>query len=105
MERIMQKMTDAKSAIEKYARAAMKKHQLFPLEKPMGDGHHTDAKFTREDEEIGELAYWLGHLFADKDNYFPGTKTTWYLETSSSDIWMRVARALRVHGLKITNRD
>ncbi len=92
--------------IEKDARAAMTKHGLQPLRHPMGDGHHTDATITQEDREIGKLAFWLGGLFIDKEHidlHTPYGETYWYKELTSKDTWTRVARALRIHGLTITN--
>jgi len=96
----------SQSRLEIEARQAMAKHDLSPIENPRGEDHHTDAEFTPEDREIAELAYWLGGLFIDKENYPYGTpieKTYWYNEMTSLDIWARVARALRLHGLKIVN--
>lgn|GEM_PF-4944501 len=96
------------SPLEKHSRECMAKHELRPIEDPMGDDHHTDAPFTREDEEIAELAYWLGGLFVDKQNYRPSDligATYYYQEMTSLDVWRRVARALRLHGLKIVNAD
>lgn len=93
------------SPIEIEARKAMARHGLRPVE-PFGDCHHTEIQFVPEDHEIGELAFWLGGLFIDKENYDPNMPvkdTYWYKEMSSQDIWTRVARALRVHGLKIVN--
>jgi hypothetical protein len=94
--------------IEINAKAAMAKHGLRPFDEPMGDSHHTDAPFTSEDREIAELAFWLGGLFIDKqDECDPSTalykNTYWYKEMTSLDVWARVARALRIHGLKIVN--
>ena len=90
------------------ARQAMAKHGLRPIEAPMGHVHHTDAEFTSEDHEFAELAYWLGGLFIDKESYgaeTPLKDTYWYNEMTSLDVWARVARALRVHGLKIVNAE
>jgi hypothetical protein len=94
------------SGLEKEALAAMAKHGLRPTDDPMGDYHHTGASFTTEDEEIAELAYWLGGLFIDKegDPDAPHKESYFYNEMTSIDIWKRVARALRIHGLKIANR-
>lgn len=92
--------------LEKTAYAAMKKHSLRPIDSPMGDDHHTDAPFTREDEEVAELAYWLGGLFIDVQNQNPDSpyrESYFYKEMTSVDIWKRVARALRIHDLKIVN--
>ena len=96
----------SKSRAEIEARQAMTKLGLRPIENPMGDDHHTDAEFTPGDHEVAELAYWLGGLFIDKECYDPQTPlkdTYWYNEMSSLDVWARVARALRLHGLKIVN--
>lgn len=73
---------------------------LDPAFAPMGEDHHTDAPFSDEDKEIGEaIAYFLGGLFIDVEydpDYF-------YRKMTSEDAWTRVARALRVHGLKIAS--
>lgn len=90
--------------MDQYIRAAMEKCAglgLHPAHDPMGDDHHTDAPFTTEDERIGDaLAWFLGTLFADVDSF-----TYWYKKRTSVDEWKRVARALRVHGLMISDRD
>lgn len=90
------------------ARKAMIKHDLHPIEDATGSMHHTDYPFIEEDQEIAELAFWLGGIFIDKEGTNPDTPlklSYWYKEMSSIDIWRRVARALRMHGLRITNRD
>ena len=87
--------------------AAMAKHGLSPIDDPLGDNHHTDAPFTQDDMEIGELAYWLGGIFVDKEGMDPDRPyrdSYFYKEMTSVDVWARVARALRIHGLKIVNR-
>ena len=94
--------------MNKKADAAMAKHGLRPLDGPWEGMHHTDVNFTKEDREVGCLAYWLGDLFLDKENDDPDTKlkeTYWYKEMNPLDTWTRVARALRLHGLKIVNRS
>lgn len=91
-----------------HARAAVAKHDLRPIENPAGNDHHTDTAFTREDEEVAELAFWLGGLFVDvqgNDPHAPLKESFWYKDMTSLDTWKRVARALRVHGLKIANRE
>lgn len=95
--------SQSKAEIE--ARQAMAKHNLHPLECPTGEDHHTDKPFTEADDELAELAYWLGGLFIDKQ-CSPETahkNTYWYREMTSLDVWRRVARALRIHGLKIVD--
>lgn len=94
------------SKIEIESRAAMAKFGLRPIDNPVGDNHHTDAPFTKEDGEMSELAYWLGGLFIDKegDPSAPLRESYFYNEMTSLDVWKRVARALRVHGLQIVNR-
>lgn len=94
------------SDIETRARSAMTKHDLCQIADAMGDDHHTDAPFTQADREIGELAYWLGGLLIDQevnDMNTPIRDTYWHNTMTSLDQWMRVARALRIHGLKIVN--
>lgn len=96
----------SQSVAEIEARQAMAKLGLHPLECPTGEDHHTDMPFTRADEDVAELAYWLGGLFIDKEHYAldtPIKDTYWYNEMSSLDIWKRVGRALRIHGLKIVD--
>jgi hypothetical protein len=66
---------------------------LSPIPNPMGDDHHTDADFTAEDLAIGQIAYFLGKII-DADEA---------PRMSSRDYWCRIARALRIHGLKIVN--
>lgn len=89
---------------EVQSRAAIAKHNLRPIEEPMGDDHHTDAAFTSEDEEVAELAFWLGGIFVDVEEHDPEKplkESYWYRVMTSHDQWKRIARALRVHGLKI----
>jgi hypothetical protein len=53
---------------------------------------------SEQDRKIGDaLAYFLGTLFdaADEDWF--------YTKRTSVDEWTRVARALRIHGLAITD--
>lgn len=74
---------------------------LHPLYEPLGEDHHTDRPFTAQDREVGDaLAHFLGTLFADVDG--EGSRY-WYHERTSVDEWSRVARALRIHGLKIAD--
>ena len=73
---------------------------FHPLSNPMGDSHHTDAPFSIEDRNAGDaLSYFLGGLFVDLEG---GEKVGGDL--SSLEEWTRVARALRIHGLQITDR-
>lgn len=77
---------------------------LHPKHHPMGDDHHTDAPLLAEDQRAGEaLAYFLGGIFIDKevDPSTPLRDTYWHNEMTSSDVWSRVVRALRIHGLEI----
>jgi hypothetical protein len=79
---------------------------LHPKDSLMGDDHHTDAPATKEDQEIGDaLAWFLGGLFIDKeiDPERPHKESYFYRGMTSIDVWTRVARALRVHGLKIAD--
>lgn len=71
---------------------------------PFGkDGHHSDVPFTPEDNTTGDaLAYYMGTLFADVQGE---NSPYWYHVRTSCDEWRRVARALRVHGLKIANAE
>lgn len=78
--------------------------ELTPLKNPLGDGHHTDEPFTAEDTYVGDrLAYFMGTL----ENHFDNADKLWqwwYRERTSVSEWMAVARALRIHGLRIVNR-
>ena len=75
---------------------------LHPICDPLGDGNHTDVPFSPDDARIGAaLAYFLGTLFADVD---AERSDYWYRVRTSRDEWSRVARALRIHGLAITDR-
>ena len=88
---------------QKAAKAKCHLLGLHPLLDPMEDSHHTDASFSDEDKVLGDaLAYFLGTLFADVE----GEKSRyWYYERTSTDEWSRVARALRIHGLKIVDKS
>ena len=71
---------------------------LHPKRHPLGNSHHTDVEPSEQDRKIGDaLAYFLGTLFdaADEDWF--------YTKRTSVDEWTRVARALRIHGLAITD--
>lgn len=64
---------------------------LKPLDDPLGDvSHHTDMPFLDSDTAIGDkLAWYMGDLFL-------------YSETQAPTVqWSTVAKALRIHGLKI----
>lgn len=66
--------------------------RIKPLRWPGGQMHHTDAQKTQADREIGnKLAFYMGDLFIDSHTDAPVEQ------------WQRVARALRIHGLKIVN--
>lgn len=95
------------SQAEAEARAAMRRLGLHPADDPMGDDHHTDAPFVPQDDDSAELAYWLGGLFIDKECNpdKPHRETYFYNEMTSFDVWKRVARALRIHGLKIVDAN
>jgi hypothetical protein len=73
---------------------------LHPIPHPLGDEHHTDRPFTEEDKAIGDtLSYFLGTMYSDVGaRYF-------HFERTSVDEWTRVARALRIHGLAIADRN
>jgi hypothetical protein len=85
-------------AIKDESDEALKAIGLHPKEDPCGeDGHHTEEPFTSEDEKVAELAYYLGTIF-DYGHECPDCPC---MKTSSIELWKRIARALRVHGLKI----
>jgi hypothetical protein len=65
-----------------------------PLHDPLGDNHHTDMPFLPEDIALADdLAWFMGTI-----GWLPRS------EESSVEQWRRVVRALRHHGLKLTNR-
>jgi hypothetical protein len=77
---------------------------LKPLPNPLRDGHHCDIELTDHDKKVGSaLAYFMGTMYSDvgpcgcNDCYF-------YSKITSVEEWARVARALRVHGLRIANQ-
>lgn len=73
---------------------------LWPIPFPLGDGHHTEEPFTDEDKSVGSaIAYFLGSLSGTL--YEPNG----FERMSSADQWAVVARALRIHGLRIANAD
>lgn len=83
---------------------------LHPAFAPMGEDHHTDTPLSDEDKRVGDaLAYFLGGLFVDKEDIMdpnrPHKESYFYNEMTSVDAWSRVARALRIHGLKIADRQ
>jgi hypothetical protein len=58
-----------------------------------GDTHHSDEKLTDEDRAMGDaIAWFLGTTWIDCNVMAPVEE------------WSRIARALRMHGLKITDR-
>ena len=90
----------SKSYISNEAYELCRDYQLFPEQYPCNDGHHTDAEMICEDVDLGNLlGYFLGGLFVDVED------DPTYIESkmTSTDAWSRVARALRIHGLKIVN--
>lgn len=99
---------NAKRRIEALRRCAALGIPLEPY--PLGsEGHHTDLLPTKEDMEIGSaLAFFLGGLFVDVDQSLsadrPLRESYFYRNMTSIDVWTRVARALRIHNLKITER-
>ena len=46
----------------------LSKYGLHPKEHLLGSDHHTDVPFTPEDTELGELSWYLGGLFVDKED-------------------------------------
>lgn len=66
---------------------------ILPLRNPCGDGNHTDEPLRDEDVKVAEVvSHFVGDLFVD------------FHTMSPLEQWQVVARALRVHGLKISNR-
>lgn len=73
---------------------------FHPHNDPLGDGHHTEVEYSLEDWKIGDaLAYFMGTLYGDVDEKY------FYYKRTSVDEWARVARALRIHGLKIVDTE
>lgn len=73
---------------------------LHPLNDPLGCYHHTDVLMSEDDEHIGSaIAWYLGGLFVDVDEEY------FYRKMTSVDVWQRVVRALRIHGLKIVDAE
>ncbi len=76
---------------------------IHPLDDPFGAAHHTDYQPTPEDIALGRL---LGRYLGD---FLMGEIDSALLLPadigSSVDLWTRVARALRSHGLKIVDRE
>ena len=71
-----------------------------PIEHPLGSSHHTEVPATDEDKRVGDaIAYFLGTLCGGL--YEPND----FENMSSVDQWTVVARALRVHGLKIRDAE
>lgn len=94
-------MTRRENEYDAEARARCDALGVRPLAWPLGDGHHCDVPFSEEDKRVGQaLAYFLGTLFSDVDGE---GSPYWYYQRTSRDEWSRVARALRIHGLKISN--
>lgn len=75
-----------------------------PIHDPMGkDGHHSEAPFNSQDDLIADkLAFHMGTLFSDVEGEH---SRYWYFERTSVDEWRRVAKALRIHGLRIVRSD
>jgi len=66
---------------------------IYPAPHPLGDSHHSDEPLSLEDKQIGDaIAYFMGDLFIDSKTMSP------------VEMWSRVARALRIHELKISQR-
>lgn len=83
-----------------------------PIMDPLGDGHHCDIPPTEEDMVLGNyLAYSLGTLYSDiaedicgdAEAVVRGYGYFFYYTSTPVDEWTRIARALRIHGLKIVN--
>lgn len=81
---------------------------IQPIKNPNGDQHHTEIEFQPGDVVVGStLAHDLGGLFIDKRSNpdRPHRESYYWNEMSSFDVWTRVARALRFHGLTVVNLD
>lgn len=77
---------------------------LHPKIDPLGEDHHTDAKFSAEDKKIGSaLAWFLGSMHVDCGGSEKELGEYFYRKSTPIDEWSRVVRALRIHGLKIAD--
>lgn len=79
-----------------------------PLLRPLNDGHHTDVRPSAEDSRLGViLAFAMGDFFADVMEWSEGPEARamqyFNREMTPIDQWTRVARALRIHGLRIVD--
>ena len=74
---------------------------INPVSHPLGEnGFHTEKPFLESDRKIGEVCGWyMGDIFSDIDHH----SDFMYREMTSQDTWTRIARALRIHGLKIVD--
>jgi hypothetical protein len=62
--------------------------------KKLGDQHFSDFPTTREDERLGDqISYVIGDTFLN------------FMETTPKDQWVHIAKALRVHGLRIVEQE
>src|ERR1700692_2058412 len=87
---------DAKQLTEDVGNQLSAATGLPPIESPHGPDHHTEMRMVPADVQIGHvLAYFLGKIFADEDDD-PANM-------SSFDVWSRIARGLRVHGLRVAD--
>ena len=73
---------------------------IHPINSPLCSGHHTEVPFSDDDKMLGDVLGWyMGGLFIDveDDPQFMDKRMT------SQDTWTRVARALRIHGLRLVD--
>ena len=69
---------------------------VHPKYEPIGPDHHYDAPMTEGDRETGAaLAAFLGDLFGDVYSD--------PIHMTPAETWASVARALRIHGLQISD--
>lgn len=87
--------------LEEIAIEEINKLGLNPKRRPLGEHrHHTDVDISQEDAELGlRLAWFLGTMWCDVTPHYFYNKITSIVE------WSRVARALRIHGLRISNQE
>ena len=71
--------------------ARLDKIGLHPLVEPTEVDHHSDAPLLTKDKMLGDvLSFIMGDLFIDNN-------------TSPIEQWATVAKALRIHGLQISD--
>ena len=73
-----------------------------PLHSPLGDVHHCDVDLIPEDVELGELLAWFMGTLSNGRPRHP--QCYCHNSLTSVEEWSRVVRAIRIHGMKLSNR-